>query len=137
MAFSDTSVQIAVAILVAFLAGFVIGRILRHLSVRRERADAVGRSRSTILGELYEKVMPFLPGFPFAPKDLVFIGKGFDYLVLDGLAEGEVKEIVFMEVKSGTSSLNRNERAIRDAVRAKRVRWTEYRPDGGSNGSAK
>ncbi len=70
-----------------------------------------------------------LPGFPYSPKDLVFIGKGFDYLVLDGLSSGELKEIVFLEVKTGTSSLNGNERMIRDAVRAKKVRWEECRPD--------
>jgi predicted Holliday junction resolvase-like endonuclease len=30
-------------------------------------------SRNQILGEVYEKVLPALPNFPYAPKDMVFI----------------------------------------------------------------
>jgi predicted Holliday junction resolvase-like endonuclease len=79
---------------------------------------------------VYEKILPFLPGFPYSPKDMVFIGKGFDYLVLDGLAEtGNIREIVFLEVKTGTSKLNGNERAVKDAVCSQRISWKEYRPD--------
>jgi len=41
-----------------------------------------------------------LPNFPYHYKDLVFLGKGIDYLVFDGLSEGNLKEIVFLEIKS-------------------------------------
>jgi predicted Holliday junction resolvase-like endonuclease len=47
-----------------------------------------------------EKVAPFLPGFPYNCKDLVFIGKGIDYLVFDGLANGMLKQIILLEIKS-------------------------------------
>lgn len=55
--------------------GFIIGRILRHSEMRQHRDDAIKRSQSVILGSVYEKVLPFLPNFPYAPKDMVFIGK--------------------------------------------------------------
>ncbi|MBQ7073746.1 hypothetical protein IJM86_01495 [bacterium] len=65
-----------------------------------ERKDATKQSRKVILGEVNEKIAPILPGFPYNYKDLVFIGKGIDYLVFDGLAEGSLKKIIFLELKS-------------------------------------
>jgi predicted Holliday junction resolvase-like endonuclease len=117
------------ALFVAFSLGFLFGRIARYLSVRRERSDAVKRSQSVILGSVYEKILPFLPGFPYSPKDMVFIGKGFDYLVLDGISEGNLKRVVFLEVKTGTSKLNANERQVRSVVESRKVAFEEYRAD--------
>jgi predicted Holliday junction resolvase-like endonuclease len=53
-----------------------------------------------LLGDVNEKVAPALPGFPYHFKDMVFIGKGIDYLVLDGLAEGRLRQIILLEIKS-------------------------------------
>lgn len=120
---------LAAAVAAALALGFFLGRFARYLDVRRERGDAVKRSQSVILGTVYEKILPFLPGFPYSPKDMVFVGKGFDYLVVDGLSRGNVEKIVFLEVKTGSSRLNANEKEIRSAVTGKRVVWEEYRPD--------
>ncbi len=117
------------ALFAAFSLGFLFGRIVRYLSVRRERSDAVRRSQSVILGSVYEKILPFLPGFPYSPKDMVFIGKGFDYLVLDGISDGNLKRVVFLEVKTGTSKLNANERQVRSVVESRKVAFEEYRAD--------
>ena len=106
-----------------------MGKAVAWKRLKDARFDAVKRSKSSILGEVYEKIVPCLPNFPFSPKDMVFVGKGFDYLVIDGLSEGKVEEIVFLEVKTGTSTLNANEKKIRDAVNAKRVRFAEWRAD--------
>jgi predicted Holliday junction resolvase-like endonuclease len=38
-----------------------------------------------------------------------------------------VREIVFLEVKSGGSTLTARERGVRDAVLARRVSWRELR----------
>lgn len=115
------------AVLLALLLGFIIGRFARHRHIAAERKDAIKRSGAVILGAVYEKVLPFLPDFPYAPKDMVFIGKGFDYLVLDGLSEGNLRKIVFLEVKSGTSRLNINEKMISEIVQDGPIEWKEYR----------
>ncbi len=47
------------------------------------RKSSLQGSRNQILGEVYEKVLPALPNFPYAPKDMVFIGKGCDYIIFD------------------------------------------------------
>ena len=117
----------AAAVLLAALLGFLVGRILRSSKISAERKDAIKRSNAVILGAVYEKVLPFLPDFPYSPKDMVFIGKGFDYLVLDGLAEGKLRKIVFLEVKSGSSRLNTNEKMIATIVGEKAIEWKEYR----------
>lgn len=110
-------------LLIALALGYLWGRIVRHRSVMRERNDAVGRSRSVILGELYETIAPLLPGFRYAPRDMVFIGKGVDYLVFDGLAEGQLREVVFLELKTGKSKQNANEKMIERVIKEGRVRY--------------
>ncbi len=128
--FSLSLAAVAAAVflaLVALMAGFFIGRMARHRHISAERKDAIKRSEAVILGAVYEKVLPFLPEFPYAPKDMVFIGKGFDYLVLDGLSEGSLRKIVFLEVKSGGSRLNANEKMISAVVQNGPIEWEEYR----------
>jgi predicted Holliday junction resolvase-like endonuclease len=72
--------------------------------------------------------VPYLPTFTFNPKDARFIGSPIDILVFDGMDEGELRELVFIEVKTGpTATLSKRERQIREAVSAGRVTWREVR----------
>jgi predicted Holliday junction resolvase-like endonuclease len=48
-------------------------------------------------------------------------------VVFDGLAEGELRRIVFVEVKTGQSGLTPGERQVRSAVEAGDVEWSELR----------
>jgi predicted Holliday junction resolvase-like endonuclease len=48
-------------------------------------------------------------------------------VVFDGLSDGDVTRIVFVEVKTGDAALSSRERRIRDAVQASRVEWYELR----------
>jgi predicted Holliday junction resolvase-like endonuclease len=93
----------------------------------RERGDAVKRSRAVIGGQTAEQLAPYFPDFPFDPGECRFIGKPVDFLVFRGAASGAVEEVVFVEVKSGASSLSKVERSLRDAVQGGKVRWAEYR----------
>lgn len=60
---------------------------------------------------------------------MVFIGKGCDYIIFDGLSEGNLREIIFLELKSGNAVLNKNEKAIQQMVERRHVRFSEYRID--------
>jgi len=66
---------------------------------------------------------PLHPGFPYHSKDMVFVGKGFDYLVLDGLSEGNLRQVIFLEIKSGGSMQNRNEKQIETIINTKLVKY--------------
>ncbi len=85
------------------------------------------RSRNVVLGHVHEKIAPLLPNFPYSYKDLVFLWKGVDYLVLDWLSKGNLNKIVFLEIKTGTSTLNRNEQMVRYCVDAKRVSYEVWK----------
>jgi predicted Holliday junction resolvase-like endonuclease len=115
--------------------GLVIGLVLAALYMlwwkarytRRVRHDAVQRSQAVTAGMVLEQVVPYLPEFPFNPKDARFLGSPVDFVVFDGLNDGQVRGIVFVEVKSAGSDLSTRERRVRDAVQAGRVSWREMR----------
>lgn len=91
------------------------------------RKEAIEKSRAVTIGKVTEHVVPFLPGFQHNPKDARFIGTPVDFIIFDGLDTGEVRQITFVEVKTGSSSLSKRERQIRDAVKQQRVVWEELR----------
>jgi predicted Holliday junction resolvase-like endonuclease len=91
------------------------------------RADAIMRSQAVITGKVTENIIPYMPVFPYNPKDVRFIGSPVDLIVFDGAAEGCLRDVIFLEVKTGGSSLNQIQRQIRDAVLAGRVEWRELR----------
>ncbi len=128
------------AVVVGVVIGFLAGRALTERSMEADyrerevaaREDSVKRSRSSLSGQFLEKLAPHFPDFPYEPTDLRFLGTPVDYVVFSGMSEGEVAEIVFLEVKSGDSGLTTRERRVRDAVEAGAVRWDVYHiPDDG------
>lgn len=79
-----------VTLIIGILLGFFIGFFLVKMLSLKEHATikktAVRGSRNSIMGEVYEKILPALPSFPYSPKDMVFVGKGCDYIIFDGLS---------------------------------------------------
>jgi predicted Holliday junction resolvase-like endonuclease len=115
----------AAAIFFAIL--YVVARVRMAAIVRNERADAVQRSRAVTVGNFTQHIVPYLPEFDFDPRDVRFLGSPIDFVVFDGLAEGMVKRIVLVEVKTGGSVLSARERSVRAAARAGRIEWREFR----------
>lgn len=72
------------------------------------------RSGATIAGKVSEHLAPCLPGVPFNPKDVRFLGTPIDL-------------VVFVELKAGGSTLSMRERAVRDMVQRRAVEWLEHR----------
>ena len=97
---------------------------------RAVRRDAVKRSLAVTVGTVHEQIVPWLPDFHFNPKDARFLGTPVDFIVFDGLDEGDVRRVVFVEIKTGGSELSARERRVRDAVRDGRVVWVEHRVRG-------
>jgi predicted Holliday junction resolvase-like endonuclease len=91
------------------------------------RQDAIGRSRSVIVGKVTEHVTPWIPTFPYNPKDARFIGSPIDMVVFDGADEDNLRRIIFLEIKTSTSGLTSRQRQIRDAIKAGKVEWQELR----------
>ena len=90
------------------------------------RQDAVSRSQAVTVGKVTEHIAPYLPDFGYNPKDSRFIGSPVDFVVFDGLNDGAVVQVVFVEVKAGSSAaLGARQRQIRDAVKSGRIKWEE------------
>ncbi len=118
------------------LLGVVIGMVLSFLLLKflifpywqlkfeqKIRRDALERSRVVLKGKISEQIAPLLPEFEYKPSDARFLGSPIDYIVFDGYSgEGDV-DIIFLEVKHGSSKLTKDEERIKRAVERKRVRW--------------
>lgn len=134
-------------VIVAFIIGFCAAYLLlqSRISTTEERwrteferwklertdeirRESVSRSRSTLKGKIAEQMAPILPEFHYNPADARFIGSPIDFVVFDGYTnvkddrEGNVN-IVFLEVKKGTSLLSKEQRLIRKAVEEGKVAW--------------
>ena len=46
-------------------------------------------------------------------------------IVFDGIDNEDVVDIYIIEIKTGNSTLSKRQRLIRDAVKEKRVHWSE------------
>lgn len=101
----------------------------KHEQEKLIRQDAVMRSQAVTLGKVTEHLVPYLPNFDYNPKDVRFIGSPVDFVIFDGLndeEENQIRNVVFVEIKTGVSALSRRERLVRDAIRDGRVRWVEW-----------
>lgn len=93
------------------------------------RKDSNKKQRATIKGQISETIAPWSMTVVDSVSELNFLGNPIDFVGFKGLdGKGDVS-IKFIEVKSGTSKLNSNQRRVRDAVIAKRIEWVEVRID--------
>jgi predicted Holliday junction resolvase-like endonuclease len=133
----------------AFLVGLVVGllacfALLKEGISRRAEAHferwqdeqvslrteaSLQRSRAVLRGQMVEHLLPMFDDFTFEHiADARFLGKPVDFIVFDGYTEvkagtiDHLREIVFIDVKTGKSQLSLVERCLRDCVEAGRVR---------------
>jgi len=120
-----------VLLLVGLVLGYVIGKLLTEKSwkdkLREIREEAIKKSRAVLGGQFAEQLAPYLPDFPFSPTEARFMGKPIDLIVFKGMDEKDIQEVIFVEIKSGKSRLNTHEKKLADAIKAKKVRWVEYK----------
>ena len=120
-----------IGIIIAFWIGSKVGAWKKHREwegqVSDIRNDAVMRSRAVLSGNFSEQLAPYLPDFKYNPSDCRFIGKPVDMIVFNGLSDGELKDVTFLEIKSGDSKLNNNQKDLKRVVDSKKVKFEEYR----------
>src|SRR3989442_152481 len=114
-------------ILVAGLTVVLAFLLWKARYTRAVRRVTLQRSLAVTAGKVFEQLVPYLPDFPYNPKDVRFLGSPVDFVVFEGLNDGDVKRVVFVEVKPGASDLSPRERRVRDAVRNAQVEWLELR----------
>lgn len=87
------------------------------------RQKAIEQSRAVLGGKFVEQLTPYLPDFKYDPTEARFIGSPLDFVIFPGLAQGEPREVVFLEVKTGKSKLTPAERKLQKLIKAGKVRW--------------
>jgi predicted Holliday junction resolvase-like endonuclease len=126
---TETIVVIAIScLIILYLLWKIIQLKLDHrAAINDARKDTGNRQRSIIKGQISEVLAPWSIESVNSVKELNFLGSPIDFVGFKGLdGEGGI-DIKFIEVKSGKSRLNKNQRRIRDAVAAKRIEWVEVR----------
>ncbi len=94
--------------------------------IEQARKSAVAQSRAVLGGKFTEQMVPYFPDFRYDPTEVRFIGSPIDLLVFPGLAAGEPREIVILEIKTGKSAqLTPAQKKIRQLVEEGMVRWEE------------
>ncbi|HWQ18735.1 MAG TPA: Holliday junction resolvase-like protein [Methanotrichaceae archaeon] len=113
-------------------AGIALGVAACYLLLRRSERQvsqkALGKSRAVLKGKIGEQMAPVLPGFRYSPADARFIGSPIDYVIFDGYSEakdgrGQIRRIVFMDVKTGHAKLSPIEKKVKDAVDDRDIVW--------------
>lgn len=130
-----TELIIAALILISVILGFILGKKFGYYQGTKEiektlpkiRQDAIKMSKSVVGGFATEQLAPYLPNFKYNPSEVRFIGKPIDFLVFKGMDNKEIEEIIFVEVKTGKSQLNTNEKSLKKAIEEKKIKWEEYR----------
>jgi predicted Holliday junction resolvase-like endonuclease len=116
------------SLIVLYLLKIIVQMKMGHnAAIKEARMDTGNRQRSVIKGQISEVIAPWSIESVNSVKELNFLGSPIDFVGFKGLdGEGDI-DIKFIEVKSGKSRLNKNQRRIRDAIVEKRIEWVEVR----------
>jgi predicted Holliday junction resolvase-like endonuclease len=128
----NSQVVLIVALFIVCMFIFLnLGRWIERADWKGRRLEAVVKerlkaSRAVLGGLVSEQIAPLLRDFPFDPGDCRFVGKPVDFIVFRGMNQKKIQEVIFLEVKTGSSTLNDQEKRLKEAIEAGRVRWVQY-----------
>lgn len=77
------------------------------------------QSQSVKHGQQWEHFVPFMDNYPGDREHSVYLGMPIDYLSFGN------DQILFIEVKTGQSTLSEKQRQIKELVEQKKVGWRE------------
>ena len=97
---------------------------------KKNKAGKKGRRKkksSSFTGQFSEQLAPYLPDFPCNPSQVKFLGKPVDFVAfVEDPDTSLVEEILFIEVKTGTSKLTDREQSIKNTIAQHKVKFVEY-----------
>ena len=97
------------------------------LAKRQKRATKSENIAISVgIGKIIEKILPAHKNFPLIPADCRFLAEPIDMIVFDGVSKNKIKNITFLDVKTGKASLNTHQKQIRDAILDHDVKWRSY-----------
>lgn len=103
-----------------------ITRELVEVNRKFEKLQFQKKSSEVKTGTFVEILAPISDQFPVNPKTMRFLGSPIDYISFDY----ETDTITFVEVKSGESQLNDNQKKVKSMVERGRVEFKTVRLNG-------
>ena len=88
-----------------------------HVKKQFSDLDMRKRSQSTLYGQITEQFIPFMETFPWDKRNFKFLGKP-----IDGI-QFEKDKVILVEFKTANSTLNSEQRNIRDLVQSGKVEF--------------
>lgn len=114
-------IALIILVVVLYFAYYLSKRKLEIIEEKYSKLEHDYKGMSVKHGYQFESFVPFMDNYPGDKENTVFIGKPIDFISFD---EDSVK---FIEVKTGKSGLNENQRRIRCLIEDKKVEWCELR----------
>lgn len=108
---------------------------LHEKAIVAARSSTANTQRAVVRGQIYEQLVPFLPGFRWDPADAKFSGQPIDLIIYHGMSAfrdgGSTTpiEIIFADIKTGYARLTPVQKAIRAAVMEGRVKWVDIKAE--------
>lgn len=95
---------------------------------RQKRASTKSENTAIAvgIGKIIEKILPAHKNFDLVPADCRFLAEPIDMIVFDGASKNKIKNITFMDVKTGSATLNKHQKQVRDAINDHNVKWESY-----------
>ena len=92
---------------------------LHNSDLDEKLKDTINKKKSSEirLGQISEQIAPFLSGFPYDPKRVRFLGSPIDCIVF------EDDKIIILDIKTGNSQLNANQKKIRKLIQEGKVEF--------------
>ena len=89
--------------------------------LKKAKDDVYRKIRTTTkavnIGFIMERIIPALEQFQWKHSDCRSTGGDpIDYIIFEGLTDGEVKKIIFVDVKTGNANLTNRQKEIRDVI---------------------
>lgn len=104
-------------------ANLQTGALLLELQQDFAKLQSQTKSSQVRVGFLGETMLPLMEQFPVDPKSMRFLGSPIDYISFCYVTN----KVTFVEVKTGDSVLNENQRAVKKMVEEGRVEFKVVR----------
>ena len=114
-------VTIITGIGIITLIAWLFYRKIKNLKKELKKAQFELRSAFVKFGKSFEHFCPFTKIFPSDKEKVTFLGAPLDFIAFDSDA------IRFIEIKTGKSQLNANQKRIKKLIDQKKIEFIELR----------
>ena len=111
-------------LLVGVLGGLYIWKLQKLLKIKNgayKKLYSQKKQSEVRTGQIAEHFAPLLSDFKYDRKQARFLASPIDFIIF------EEEEVIFMEIKTGNSQLNANQRRIKKLIEEKKVKWEVMR----------